>query len=262
MVRTKLLPPPGSLSTLSSHGHHFPLSSGLPKTCDLSFLCHFHVLLLMRLLPRLPPLSCFPHITHTCMSQTRTQVQGTVLTLPAEFAAGPEPRWEWSFSSNLTSKRPGNWSKKGKETYWSSLGLQSHLDATDRHLSCFPLKPFVSHMANLQWMCTKSSTKHIFTTIHLRILDEVIPHISYRKSGLTLVPQKTGWYTPSRHYYQVSNISPFNAIHVNLTFFLLFFPSVDTGSLSLSGVWNLLSHVTSLTYNNGRGSHSAPMFLS
>lgn len=186
MVRTKLLPPPGSLSTLSSHGHHFPLSSGLPKTRDLSFLCHFHVLLLMRLLPRLPPLSCFPHITHTCMSQTRTQVQGTVLTLPAEFAAGPEPRWEWSFSSNLTSKRPGNWSKKGKETYWSSLGLQSHLDATDRHLSCFPLKPFVSHMANLQWMCTKSSTKHIFTTIHLRILDEVIPHISYRLSLASL----------------------------------------------------------------------------
>lgn len=71
-----------------------PFSSFLwpSKTCDLSFLCHFHILLLMRLSPCLPPLSCFPHITNSCTSQTRTRVQGTVLTLPAEFAAGPEPR--------------------------------------------------------------------------------------------------------------------------------------------------------------------------
>lgn len=123
-----------------------------------SLICHLHILLLMGLLLYLL-FHFLPHcITHTSTSQTYTQRTG-------RSPRGPRAQcWICSWIRtkarifSIIPKLPGDPSKKGKETEASRTAKPPGYS----HLSYFPLKPFVSRMLSLQWMCTKVFTKAYF----------------------------------------------------------------------------------------------------
>lgn len=237
--------------------HNFPLSTGLPERVISVFnmpLTHSAAYGVITL----PPLSFFSSLYHT---------HKHIPDIHAEDRSPRGPQAQYWICSwirtkarifSIISKLPGDPSKKGKDTEASRTAKPPGYS----HLSYFPLKPFVSRMLSLQWMCTKVFTKAYF--YHYAPEDWRSRYPTYYLwLSLTLDTPPPPTDTQMAGILQAFTITklvkfpPLNAIHI-----ILLFTSLDTGSLSLSGVWNLLSHVRSLTLcYNERGSHSALLFL-